>query len=395
MIVLLLEAYGFVTAAVLSPFSTPAPQPVGSATSSLTTVNSVANEVFHISDNRFTYDDAPAVCAAYDAKLATLEQIIEAYNHGAEWCGYGWSAGGMALYPTQKGTWDALQQEVDSTKRTACGRPGVNGGYFDPTSKFGVNCYGYKPQGTVVLPTPLPGSDPNAFADAVSKWKGALKSFSLDPFSRDTWSASPLSAGRQFINNVNKENYTNYGGLLREHLVNATEDIEVAPGHTSADTAAASHAPYGLIGSQGSTGPQGPVGNKGDKGDPGVSNAPGPQGPSGPAGPAGPASTVPGPAGPIGPAGSIGPASTVPGPQGQKGDKGDKGDKGNTGDPANIGGKTTLGRWLIDGTSNKGDDVRFAKDGTGKDGEGNFIIRANNGWSEIWLRRGPNWKRYD
>ena len=90
MIVLLLEAYGFVNAAVLSPFSTPASQPVGSATSSLTTVNSVANEVFHISDNQFTYDDAPAVCAAYGAQLATLEQIIDSYNHGAEWCGYGW-----------------------------------------------------------------------------------------------------------------------------------------------------------------------------------------------------------------------------------------------------------------------------------------------------------------
>ena len=27
-----------------------------------------------------------------------------------------------------------------------CGRPGVNGGYFDnPNIKFGVNCYGQKP----------------------------------------------------------------------------------------------------------------------------------------------------------------------------------------------------------------------------------------------------------
>ncbi len=30
-------------------------------------------EVFHISDNRFTYDDAPAVCAAYDSELATQD----------------------------------------------------------------------------------------------------------------------------------------------------------------------------------------------------------------------------------------------------------------------------------------------------------------------------------
>ena len=110
MTVLLLQTYGFINTAVLAPLlAVPVAQPVGSATSSLTNVTTLGNEVFHISDNKFTYDDAPAVCAAYGGQLATLEQIIHAYNHGAEWCGYGWSAGGMALYPTQKGTWDALQ----------------------------------------------------------------------------------------------------------------------------------------------------------------------------------------------------------------------------------------------------------------------------------------------
>jgi hypothetical protein len=60
------------------------------------------SEVFHVSNSIFTYDDAPAVCAAYGATLATLEQIIDVYNKGGEWCNYGWSAGGMALFPTQK-----------------------------------------------------------------------------------------------------------------------------------------------------------------------------------------------------------------------------------------------------------------------------------------------------
>ena len=77
----------------------------------------VGSEVFHISQNQFNYDEAPAVCAAFGAQLATLEQIIEAYNSGAEWCGYGWTAGGMALYPTQKRTWEELQREVDPGKR--------------------------------------------------------------------------------------------------------------------------------------------------------------------------------------------------------------------------------------------------------------------------------------
>jgi hypothetical protein len=34
----------------------------------------VGREVFHVSDSQFTYADAPAVCAAYGAELATLEQ---------------------------------------------------------------------------------------------------------------------------------------------------------------------------------------------------------------------------------------------------------------------------------------------------------------------------------
>ena len=298
MIGFLLRVYGFITADILAPvLATPAVQPVGSATSSLTNVNLVGSEVFHIADNNFTYDEAPAVCAAYDAQLASLEQILDAYNHGAEWCGYGWSAGGMALYPTQKSTWDALQQETDQTKRTACGRPGVNGGYFDPASKFGVNCYGIKPQGNVKLPTPLPGTDRSAFNDMVSKFKSMIKSFNLDPYSRSTWSgsvASPVtgvvSTGQQFLNEVTKEHFS-----MRENL----EDYEVMPGQTIANIGLPLGSPYGLRGAQGDAGP------------------------AGPAGPAGAASTVPGPAGGMGPTG----------PGGAVGGKGDMGPSGPTGAP--------------------------------------------------------------
>jgi hypothetical protein len=148
-------------------------------------------EVFFIQGNQFTYNDASAVCAAYDSELATYDQVADAFSKGAEWCGYGWSQGGMALFPTQESTWNAMQQEIDQTKRTACGRPGINGGYFDPTLKFGVNCYGSKPgnHGTK-LPTPLPGTDPSAFEKMVDKWKKMLSSLKLSPFNRDVWSQS-------------------------------------------------------------------------------------------------------------------------------------------------------------------------------------------------------------
>ena len=109
-------------------------------------------EVFNVSNNLYTYDDAKAICKSYDADLATYEQVESAYNNGAEWCNYGWSDGQMALFPTQKDTWDKLQKldegVCDSSKKKGnnCGRPGVNGGYIgNPYVKFGVNCYGKKP----------------------------------------------------------------------------------------------------------------------------------------------------------------------------------------------------------------------------------------------------------
>lgn len=173
----------------------PAPAPV--STQTLAPLR--GKEVYHVGDDQFSYDDAPAVCAAYGADLATQEQVESAFSGGAEWCGYGWSAGGMALYPTQHATWERLQKEVDPKKRTACGRPGVNGGYFDPTLKFGVNCYGVKPDGTALFPTPLPGTDMKAFNDRVASFKARLKDFFMSPFNRQTWSSS---YGAQFAQNI-------------------------------------------------------------------------------------------------------------------------------------------------------------------------------------------------
>ena len=61
-------------------------------------------QVFNIPGNHYTYDDAKAMCKAYNAELATYDQVEQAYNLGADWCNYGWSDGQMALFPTQKQT---------------------------------------------------------------------------------------------------------------------------------------------------------------------------------------------------------------------------------------------------------------------------------------------------
>lgn len=152
-------------------------------------------EVFNVGGNEFTYDEAPAVCAAYGADLATYDQVNAAYEAGAEWCGYGWTQGGMALFPTQESTWELLQQEMDTSKRTACGRPGVNGGYFNPQNKFGVNCYGVKPGSKgQKFPLPTPGTDTAQFDKMVDKFKSMISKFSVSAFNRDGWSEWSLGA---------------------------------------------------------------------------------------------------------------------------------------------------------------------------------------------------------
>jgi len=307
----------------------------GGAASGVKPSDAVSNlthgsEVFYISDNQFTYDEASAVCAAYGTQLATLEQIIDAYNHGAEWCGYGWSAGGMALYPTQKSTWEELQREVDPGKRTSCGRPGVNGGYFDPSTKFGVNCFGFKPKGDFKPPAPVPGTDVNKFRSMVNKFKEMIKSFNLSPYSRQEWSGYDMAPTKPAAGYGSQ--FSAGAGALTEHFTEymGTADPSVieAPTTNSAYTAG----PYGLKGDKGDKGDIGPAGPIGR-----ASEVPGPRGERGEVGPKGDASTVPGPMGAMGPMGPMGPpgiagAAGPMGPMGPKGDPGPPGPQGPKGD---------------------------------------------------------------
>lgn len=146
-------------------------------------------EVFHVADNVFTYDEARAVCKAYDSELASYSQIEQAYNSGAEWCGYGWSEGGLALFPTQEATWERLQREQDPSKRIECGRPGINGGYFDPSSKFGVNCYGVKPSQKISDKQQMTAED-SAFNRLVGQLKDRIDKLLVSPFNAKEWSGS-------------------------------------------------------------------------------------------------------------------------------------------------------------------------------------------------------------
>jgi len=297
----------------------------------------VGSEVFHINDQVFTYDEAPAVCGAYGAELATLEQIMEAYSKGAEWCGYGWSVGGMALYPTQLETWKRLQQEVDPGKRTFCGRPGVNGGYFDPATKFGVNCFGFKPTGQFTPPAPVPGVDMVKYNSMVERFKRMLKTLTLDPYSRNEWSkykkqssVEKFVGGSSFTNPFKQSFFTPFG--VREHLEGGDDYVE-SLGGSLGNNARSFDGPYGIRGGKGETGPSGMRGEQGLQGNPGTpgsEGAQGPQGERGYEGPTGPKGDK-GDQGIQGPAGTEGNAVGVVGAQGPTGPTGRDGYQGPTG----------------------------------------------------------------
>ena len=150
-------------------------------------------EVFNIQDNVYTYDDAKAICKAYDAKLATYNQIENAYNQGGEWCSYGWSSDQMILYPTQKKTYNKLQKTKGHEHD--CGRPGINGGYIgNKKAKFGVNCYGIKPPITRKEKILMERNNiyPESKKDRCEKkkvknLKKYLKDIAISPFNRDLW----------------------------------------------------------------------------------------------------------------------------------------------------------------------------------------------------------------
>ena len=102
------------------------------------------HEVFHIYDNKYTYNEARDICTALDARLATYDEVETSYNKGGSWCSYGWSEDQLALFPTSKEVYNYLKKVPKH--RNDCGRPGVNGGYIENSKfKFGVNCYGKKP----------------------------------------------------------------------------------------------------------------------------------------------------------------------------------------------------------------------------------------------------------
>jgi len=178
------------------------PEENSSGTSDAVESNSVApngaavpmnKEVFHINKNIYSYSDAAAVCKAMGSELATEAQVNDAFKKGADWCSYGWVKGQLAVYPTQQSTFDSLQKGTPE-QQTACGKVGVNGGYFDnPDLRFGVNCYGMKPATTnartsseVELPV---STEELEFQKKVQRFRDQQDTTTVDPWNKSQWSS--------------------------------------------------------------------------------------------------------------------------------------------------------------------------------------------------------------
>ena len=159
------------------------------------TKNKMRDQVFNIPGNYYSYDQAKVMCTAYGGRLAKYDEIEKAYDKGGEWCNYGWSDGQNAFFPTQQGTFDQLQ--TIKGHEHDCGRPGINGGYIaNPNVKFGVNCFGPKPNITqeeeelMETSTPYPKTEEDIYMEKqVAYWKQHLNEILVSPFNYNKWSS--------------------------------------------------------------------------------------------------------------------------------------------------------------------------------------------------------------
>ena len=168
--------------------------------------SSSSGEVFHIPNNIYTYEEGKALCKAYDSKLATYDQIENAYKKGANWCSYGWSSDQMAFFPTQKSVYNNLQKQKGHEHD--CGRPGINGGFIaNPNVKFGVNCYGKKPKfnkNDKAYMNSLKTKSTNPAENAMSNaYKNKLDKIVVAPFNTNKWS---LKSGNKAVHQADKHN---------------------------------------------------------------------------------------------------------------------------------------------------------------------------------------------
>lgn len=171
----------------VKPVPSLAKQSVPSSTPSIT--NQKEPEVFNIKENIYTLDDAPAVCGALGADVASIEQLVQAHKNGADWCNVGWTKDGIAAYPIQQSTFDIMQKNKPE-KRNICGKVGINIVRNDPNLLYGVNCYGVKPspKGDEKIRPVLLSDSQQQINAKIAELQKNLNNIGVAPFNSDKWS---------------------------------------------------------------------------------------------------------------------------------------------------------------------------------------------------------------
>jgi hypothetical protein len=185
----------------------------------------MSDEVFQISNQLYTYDEAKCKCESYGGRLATKAELTQAYNNGAHWCNYGWVEGAEAYYPVQqceldrkakniKDYNDILKKHYEEPEKYTlkmvnearqkmyrensldfCGSAaGLNGGLFENKNiRFGATCFGKKPDGMSVrekdakcVNSVLTEEDKKDETNK-SKCGGVSKDDVISSFNYDTW----------------------------------------------------------------------------------------------------------------------------------------------------------------------------------------------------------------
>ena len=150
----------------------------------------VMNEVFHIYNNTHTYEMAREKCKLYGGRLATESEVKDAYDKGKNWCNYGWSEGQKILYPAQKKS--VHLEKTSGTSDTRCLKEGVVGGYYPNTGmRFGVNCYGVKPEpkGNEIVKNVIMSDKQRRLQSKIAEFQKNINSIGISPFNTDKWSA--------------------------------------------------------------------------------------------------------------------------------------------------------------------------------------------------------------
>lgn len=151
--------------------------------------NPKIKQVFNIKENIYTLDDAPAVCGALGAELASINNLIDSHKNGADWCNVGWTSDGLAAYPIQYSTWKTLQDN-NVEGRGICGKPGINLVRNDPNLLYGVNCYGIKPEpkGNEKVKEVLVSDKQNALNAKIAEFQKNMERIGVASFNNDNWS---------------------------------------------------------------------------------------------------------------------------------------------------------------------------------------------------------------